>query len=238
MSRPTCSVTRSTSSRASTLGREVEPGGRRRGRARVARVDRLVALRVGQRLGDVRRERRLAVGLAVEPDEPASAAERLDELDRRRAACPRRNFADGRASASQTPSPAGSRSSTSAAPPPGRSQPQPRRDHARVVDDDELAAGQLVGQLAEAPMAHLAARALEHEQARRVARFGRLLRDQLGRKVVVERRRVHPTQEAIVAPVSEGSVRPIDEQIAAAVRDGVRSRGGSRRASPGRGARA
>jgi len=29
--------------------------------------------------------------------------------------------------------------------------------------------------------------------------------------------------EAIVAPVSEGSVRPVDERIAAAVRDGVRA---------------
>ena len=48
------------------LRREVQPRGRRRGRAGSSRVDRLVALGIRERLRDVRRQRRLARGLAVE----------------------------------------------------------------------------------------------------------------------------------------------------------------------------
>ena len=82
VSRPTWSVTRSTSRAGEQLRREVQAGGRRRGRAGVARVDRLVAPGIGERLGDVRRQRRLAVRLAVEPQPPAAFAEMLEQLDR------------------------------------------------------------------------------------------------------------------------------------------------------------
>ena len=82
VSSPTCSVTRSTSSRASSsgvkwspaVGAAAEPGGRR--------VDRLVPLGVAERLGDVRRQRRLARRLAVEPQAPPALAEMLEQLDR------------------------------------------------------------------------------------------------------------------------------------------------------------
>jgi hypothetical protein len=62
-------------------GREVEPGGGRRRGAGLVRIDRLVALRVGERLRDVRRQRRLAVRLRVEqPDAPPPLAEVLEHL--------------------------------------------------------------------------------------------------------------------------------------------------------------
>ena len=64
------------------LRREVQPGSRRRGRAGLVRIDGLVPGRVGERLGDVRRQRRFAVGLAVEPDAPAALAQVLEQLDR------------------------------------------------------------------------------------------------------------------------------------------------------------
>ena len=64
------------------LGREVESGGRRRCRARDVRVDGLVALRVGERLRDVRGKRRLPCRLPVEPDTPPALAEVLEQLDR------------------------------------------------------------------------------------------------------------------------------------------------------------
>ena len=70
------------------LRREVESRGRRRGGAGVARVDGLVARGIGERLGDVRRQRRLAVRLAVEAEPPAACAEMLEQLDRAVAACP------------------------------------------------------------------------------------------------------------------------------------------------------
>ena len=65
------------------LGREVEPGGRRRGGAGIARIHRLVALAVGRRLAHVRRQRQRPVGLPGEPHHPAPRAEWLDELDGR-----------------------------------------------------------------------------------------------------------------------------------------------------------
>ena len=61
---------------------EVQARRRRRRRAGVGGVDGLVAARLGERLVDVRRQRRLAGGLAVEADAPASVAERLEQLDR------------------------------------------------------------------------------------------------------------------------------------------------------------
>ena len=67
--------------RCEQLRREVQAGGRRGGGAGVARVDGLVALGIGERRGDVRRQRRLAVRLAVEAEPPASLAEVLDQLD-------------------------------------------------------------------------------------------------------------------------------------------------------------
>ena len=70
------------------LRREMEPCGRRRGGAGVARIDRLVARGIGERLGDVRRQRRLAVRLAVQPQPPAALAEMLDQLDLARSVGP------------------------------------------------------------------------------------------------------------------------------------------------------
>ena len=63
------------------LRREMESGRRRCGGAGLVRVDRLVAARVGERLRDVGRQRRLALRLALEPDAPAALAERLEQLD-------------------------------------------------------------------------------------------------------------------------------------------------------------
>ena len=61
---------------------EVQAGRRRRGRAGVARIDGLVARRVVERLGDVRRQRRLAGRLAVQPEPPPSFSVVLEQLDR------------------------------------------------------------------------------------------------------------------------------------------------------------
>jgi hypothetical protein len=57
---------------------EVQAGGRRGRRTGFACVHRLVALWIGQRLDDVRRERRLSRGLAVQPEPPAPLAEMLE----------------------------------------------------------------------------------------------------------------------------------------------------------------
>src|ERR687884_315334 len=59
----------------------MQPRRRRRRRARLVRVDRLVALGIRQRLRDVRRQRRLARRLAVQSQAPTALAEMLEQLD-------------------------------------------------------------------------------------------------------------------------------------------------------------
>ena len=61
-----------------------------------------------------------------------------------------------------------------------------RGDDARVVDDHERRAGQLVGQVAEVPVSDGPGGAIVDEKARLVAALERPLGDQLGREVVVE----------------------------------------------------
>ena len=71
---------------------------------------------------------------------------------------------------------------------PARPGPQQSRgEDAAAVQDDEVVGPEQLGQLVEAVMREPAARALEHEQPRRVALGERLLRDQLGRQLVVVR---------------------------------------------------
>ncbi len=55
----------------------------------------------------------------------------------------------------------------------------------RVVDDHEIARAQIGGQIGESAMPERTAAAVEHQHARRGAFGGRMLRDQLGRQVVV-----------------------------------------------------
>jgi hypothetical protein len=60
----------------------VEAGRGGRGGAELVGVHRLIALGIGQGLGDVRREGRFSLRLALETHAPAPLAEVLDQLDR------------------------------------------------------------------------------------------------------------------------------------------------------------
>ena len=82
----------------------------------------------------------------------------------------------------------------------GAAQMQPRRDDARVVDDHQRAPRQLVRQVAEAPVPHRADRAVVDEQPRLVPALERMLRDQLGRQLVVEIRELHEPSVYMGAP--------------------------------------
>ena len=146
------------------LGREVEPGRRRRGRAGLVGVDGLVPLGIPERLGDVGRQGRLAGRLALQPDEPAPTSQRLDELERPQ---PRPRKQPPARARERLPEAVADRLeqehlrlAARRAP-----QPQPGRHDARVVDDHERAPRELVRQVAEPAVAHLpAARPLGHEQ--------------------------------------------------------------------------
>ena len=172
------------------LGCEVEPRGRRRGRAGIARVDRLVALRVGRRLVHVRRQRQLPVGLAGElhdpPPPPSGSTSSTEEAEPRpRSRSPARSRREGRASASQTlvPESLDEEHLDRAARLPAKREA--RGDDARVVDDRQVPR-ELLGQLGERPLPDVAGAAVVDEQPRRVAPLRRPLGDQLGRQRVVE----------------------------------------------------
>ena len=93
---------------------------------------------------------------------------------------PGRSLRDGRASAFPRPVRAEPLEQQHLGLAPARAlEPQPRRQHARVVDDDERPLGELVRQLVEAAVPDLAARAVVDEQPRRVPPLERVLRDQL-----------------------------------------------------------
>ena len=98
---------------------------------------------------------------------PAALAERLQQLDRRRAAARAAACATGARAPSQVPFVAEPLEQQHLGLAPARPlEPQPRRQHARVVDDDERPLGELGRQLVEAPVPRLAARAVVDEEPR------------------------------------------------------------------------
>ena len=193
------------------LGREVEAGGRRRRRAGLLGVDGLVALGVGERLGDVGRQRRLARRLAGEPEPPAALAEVLEQLDRTvgppRAEAPRR---PREALPEIVAEPLDEQHLAA-----WRLDPDPRGHDAGVVDDDERVA-RLLGKLGERAMPDRAGRTLVDEQARGVAPLRRVLGDQLRRQVVVELRGFHPTSTLSLLSVDEDAIERARERLQAA----------------------
>ena len=207
------------------LRREVEPGRRRGGRARLAR----------RRPSGSARGRRAARGCTA-----AAAARRAGSPSRRTASARRRATRAARRPAvasSVSPPPAAgatdgrapprrrrrarSSRSTSTAPPVARRSCEARGNDPGVVDDDELAA-ELVGQLGERPMPDVARRAVVDEQPRRVARVGRMLRDQLRRKVVVELVTISSDGQSSLAAMDEQALERAQQRIAEARADGHR----------------
>jgi hypothetical protein len=69
-----------------------------------------------------------------------------------------------------------------------------RRKDTAAVDHQQVARVQEVGQVAEPVMAEAAGGAIEDEEPRRIALRQGLLRDELGRQVVVEEADVHRRQ--------------------------------------------
>ena len=114
---------------------------------------------------DVRRQRGLTVGLALEAHAPAALAERLEQLH---AAEPLPGAQPPRRAGERLPDAVldaleQQHLGLSPARPP---QPQPRRNDPRVVDDDQLS-GELVRKVGEASVPHLAGGAAVDEAAGR-----------------------------------------------------------------------
>ena len=195
------------------LRREVQAGRRRCGRAIASRVDRLVALRVLERLGDVGRERSLSGERALEPQAPAALAERLQELDR---AEPLARPELARGSGETFPGSVLAQAlqeqhlRLTAA---WALEPQPGGEHSRVVDDDERSRRELLGQLVEAPVPGRPSLALVDQESRVVPPLGRMLRDQLAGQLVVELGHLHPTQTVPLAPMTDDAIDRARERL-------------------------
>src|SRR2546423_89916 len=160
------------------LRREMQPGRGRGRRARFVRIDRLVALGLLEPLRDVRRQRRLPLRLAVEPEPPAPFAEVLEELHR--AVAPAR-LESARRTREPFPDIAVEsleQQHLSAR----RGDGDPRGHDAGVVDDDELTV-QLVGQLCETPVALDAALERAREQVEALAAMAAELESTLPTRV-------------------------------------------------------
>ena len=186
--------------------REVQACGGSGGRPRVAGIHGLVALRVGERRSDVRRERHLShavEGHSYGAWPRLSGARPLDVWPHQQAAVVQapldgdRELAGGhRLAVAQPPGrpcerlPAAVRlgleqqhlhRSAAAAP-----RPDPHRQHAGVVQHHQVVLAQLVQQVAEVPVPDRARGPVVHQEPRAVAGLGGRLRDQRRWKVVVE----------------------------------------------------
>lgn len=192
---------------------EMKAGGRSGRRPRPARIDGLVSGGVPQRLDNVRRERSLARRLALKSEEPTTVPERLEELHRAQA-LPRPQTP---ARARETlPQPVGfgllekqdlDRAS-------GRpAEPKPRGHDARVVDDDELV-GEELRELGEDEMLDRGRIPPVHEQPRSVAVLERMLRDQIGRQLVVEKGGVHPALRVASSPMDSVALERAKQRVA------------------------
>ena len=197
-----------TPERVQDAGSEMKPGGRRGDRPRRPRVDGLVALAVlrGRRRepSDVGRERWQAVCLhqlverTVQPlDDARTVGVDADDAQSRR-----RRLTDHELHADAATAPRPHQRPPAAAvdrldeqqldrAPAGVPRHDPRRDHARVVDDEAVPWPQQVWKLGEPMVLEASATAIDHEEPRRVARRDGRLRDQLRRQVVVELGQVH-----------------------------------------------
>jgi hypothetical protein len=194
-------------------GREVESRSRSSSRSRLSRVDGLVTLGISKRLVNVGRERRIAVRLAIEVDEPASVAERLEELHRADAFSRAQSTRGARKRFPHALARDGLEEQNLHSSTRGPPKSQPRRHNAAVVDHDEL--------VAEEPWEVREARVLDggrvtpvHQQPRRVAWLDRLLGDQLRRQVVVELGHVHPPLRVASAPMDSLALERAKQRIA------------------------
>ena len=191
------------------LLREVQAGGGRGRRPGLARVHRLVAAGILERLSDVRRQRRLAGGLAVQSQPPAPFAEMLEQLHRAVAAT--------RLEAARRP--------REAFPEPilvetleeqhlalRRFDRNARRHDTRVVDHHERVADH-VRQLCEPPLVHPLGQAFIEQQSRLVAARHGMLGNQRRGEVVLELPRFHPAPKVPLPDMDDGVVERAKERV-------------------------
>ena len=195
--------------------REMKSRRRRGRRPGLSRVHGLVSARVAERLVDVRGQRSLAGRLPLEPNDPASVPEVLDELDRTE------SFADTQ--------PAGG--TRKAFPELGAveafdekylhcasrraGEPQTTWYDPRVVHDRELTPEDF-RELGEHAVLDHSTRFPIDKETRRVARLGRRLSDEFRRQLVVQERGVHPTVRVASAPMDESALQRARQRISAA----------------------
>ena len=210
--------------RRQQLGGEMETGRRRGRRARLVGVDGLVAAGIGERLVDVRRQRRLAERLALEPDLPAavrsgatsSTAEPFDPGSREPLAGAQRR--DGRASASQTRAVERLEQEDLRGPAGRSAEAESRRDAPSCRSRRRARRAELAGQVGEDAMADLA----------RLAR---------GRRAAATRRGARPGAARSARAAARSRARPISSDGQSSLAAHGRTRAGTGETAHRRGAR-
>ena len=192
---------------AKDRGREVQPRRRRGDRSGDLSIDRLIAQSIAARLDslpDIRRKRDRTVAVEkidralpfpLGSDHPAPVADSILENQTQTLAHDHRFTQLGPPArlGEDLPATVGQGSEVKPFPPaPGRHPfaDQPRRDNPRVVPDQNVARVEEIGQVGEGSMFPGSKVAADHQQARGVARFASLLRDQVGRQIKIKGRRV------------------------------------------------
>ena len=191
------------------LLREVQAGGGRGRRPGLARVHRLVAAGIRERLRDVRRQRRLAGGLAVQSQPPPSFAEMLEQLHRAVAAT---RLETARRPCETFPEPVLVETLEQQYLALRRFDRNARRHDTRVVDDHERAADH-VRQLCEPPLVHPLGQALVEQQSRLVAARHGMLGNQRRGEVVLELPRFHPALKVPLPDMDDGVVERAKERV-------------------------
>ncbi len=199
---------------------EVQAGGRRGDRAGLARVDRLVALAVA-RLGvapDIRRQRHVAValeqlepGIAVLPQYEQIAIARAhlafdaaleDQARARLRRLARAQLREQRVLVEHAFDQHLDLAAAILAP------EQARRDHARIVEHQQVTRFDQRGEVGEKPVVEAIPRRVDAEQARRAAILERRLRDQVLGKLVVEIAESHRPRRALKSAHDTGKRPP------------------------------
>jgi hypothetical protein len=193
----------------------VEPRGRRGRRSLLPRIDGLIALGIPKGLVDVRRKRHFARRRPLEPNEPATVADGLDELDgpERLAGVHSPARADESLPQAGAVQPLDEEDLHRASRRPAK--PEPSWNDPCVVEDEELTGEQLT-ELREVAVLDRAGAPPVDEQPRGVAEFRWMLGYELRRELVVEKRGVHPTMRVASPSMDETALERAKQRISAA----------------------
>lgn len=192
---------------------EMKTCGWSRRRPQHSRVDGLVPLWIFEWLANVWRKGGVATRLAVESDEPASVAERFEELHRAEPLSRAQSACWASERFPRVPACDGFEEEDFHRPAGGASEAKPRGYDAAVVDHDELV-GEEPSEIRENRVLDGGRVPSVHQEPRRIARLDGMLGNQLRGQLVVKLSRVHPARRVASAPMDSLALERAKQRIA------------------------